>query len=176
MVSLVTSLGNCCTGVFHFQFTMIKDAIATASVVLLVVLSSSGIFNSCLCHSAVFTRKEDAYIGLNSDEQRRTMSRGIYPELAFGTILLQGAVWVLVLLFYRKSTRVFYRTEKELSGEYREEIMEEKRDKRQDEARVEDGNSGQQVQSLETSIHGGNGRQQPDEEPHPESHGGVIQD
>jgi hypothetical protein len=81
----------------HFKMTMIKDAIVMVCAFVLLVLTSCGIFNSCWCVSAEMSRHSDAIVSLDTDEQRREMSKNIYPALAYGTVVIHLIMVYLIL-------------------------------------------------------------------------------
>ena len=84
-----------------------NDSLITIGAILLILLGSSGVFNSCTCVSAVFSRREDAFVALDADEQRRGMSRKIYPILAFSTLICHIFVYIIMRWDHDESRVVF---------------------------------------------------------------------
>jgi hypothetical protein len=96
---------------------LVKDTLIGLPALLTVILVSVGIFNSCWCWSAIYSRgRADAFIALRSDAGRDENSRSRYPALVFANMAMLGVV--VVGLRYGEVNRVRYSRAKMLNSLY----------------------------------------------------------
>jgi hypothetical protein len=98
-------------GKYHYIITMTKDALIGVPILIMVILSSCGLFNSCYCWSAVFSRGEDAQIVLDDADERGVNARTYYPGFVVGCIVLQFAVFLCMLFIIRHGSALYRRDE-----------------------------------------------------------------
>lgn len=83
------------TGKYHWRFVLFKDALIAIPSVLIIFLSSSGLFNSCFCWSGWLTYgKNGARVPLVTDGFYEIKDRTLYPGVVGITIFLQIGVAV----------------------------------------------------------------------------------
>lgn len=87
-------------GKYHWHFTIIKDALVGVPALTVEVLSSCGVFNSCYCWAAVFSRGvANGVVLLDPDEARRHNAGTYYAGFVgacLGVQLLTFGVMVWV--------------------------------------------------------------------------------
>ncbi|KAL2851037.1 hypothetical protein BJY01DRAFT_245246 [Aspergillus pseudoustus] len=98
-------------GVYHYRLTLIKDALIGVPVLGVIVLSSCGIFNSCFCWSALFSRRSGAYVVLDDSEERGLNARTWYPALVAACLGLQMVVFFVMSWVVRRGDMLFGRDE-----------------------------------------------------------------
>ncbi|KAL4880294.1 hypothetical protein BJY04DRAFT_219290 [Aspergillus karnatakaensis] len=104
----VTGLAN---GVYHYRLTLIKDALIGIPVLLIIILSSCGIFNSCFCWSAVFSLRRGAYVVLDDADERNFNASTWYPGLVAACLGLQMLILMIMLFVVRHGSALFRRDE-----------------------------------------------------------------
>lgn len=98
------------TGKYHFYFTIAKDAIIAIPLILLVVLINCGLFNSCWCWSAVYSRgRNRALILLDPNDERQVNAKSIYPGMVGANLGLQFALFLWMLFADRKGGSLLLR-------------------------------------------------------------------
>jgi len=103
----------------HLRIIAVKDFIITWVVLVLILMSSSGIFNSCWCISSIFSRgSANAIVGLDTAAIRRHKSATIWVEMVFGTVGANLLLCAVVRWWYYRSRHVFGRSESELRDEH----------------------------------------------------------
>ena len=82
-------------GKYLWWIVLAKDALIGIPAVLTVILVNVGVFNSCWCWSAIYSRgPADAFIALTSKAGREENTRTMYPTLVFANV---GLLIILVL-------------------------------------------------------------------------------
>lgn len=82
-------------GKYLWRIILVKDTLIGIPALLAVILVNIGIFNSCWCWSAIYSRgREHAFIALSSDAGREENSRLKYPATVFVNV---GLLLILVL-------------------------------------------------------------------------------
>jgi hypothetical protein len=95
------------TGKYHWRFVLFKDAIIAIPSILIIFLSSSGLFNSCFCWSGWFSYgNKGARVSLVTDSFYETEDRTLYPAVVAITIFLQIGVAVGVWLGWRRGLKL----------------------------------------------------------------------
>lgn len=109
-----------CTGKYHFWFILVKDILIGGATIMLVILVQFGIFNSCWCWSAEYSRHSGAFVELDVDEQRRDKAKLEYPALVFGTLFGQFILYLIMRWKDGVYKQVYARSEKQLESAHRE--------------------------------------------------------
>jgi nitrate reductase NapE component len=100
--------------------TIAKDAVFGLSGVLVIVLSSIGIFNTCWCWSGVYSRGiSGAYIDLDPQEEREYNAHHLYPAMVGACLLLQILTYLLMHRIMKPGGIVFRPREEEKMEQYR---------------------------------------------------------
>ncbi|KAF7507869.1 hypothetical protein GJ744_010033 [Endocarpon pusillum] len=94
-------------GKYLWRMILVKDTLLATPVLLAVILVTIGIFNSCWCWSAAYSRgRANAFIALKSDAGREENSRTKYPALVFANV---GLLLILVVgMRYGEGYRLRY--------------------------------------------------------------------
>lgn len=99
-------------GKYHWYFVLIKDAIIGIPSIAIEILSSSGIFNSCYCWSAVFSRGlANGVVILDPENARRHNGKTWYPGFVGACLGLQLLTFVVMLFVSRHGAILFRRNE-----------------------------------------------------------------
>ncbi|KAL4888811.1 hypothetical protein BDV59DRAFT_205797 [Aspergillus ambiguus] len=101
------------TGRYHYVLTVTKDALIGVPMILMVFLSSCGLFNSCFCWSAFFSRTADAHVVLDDSDERAYNSHTFYPGLVSGCLGGQFLIVLWMLRVIRHGSTLFRRDEKQ---------------------------------------------------------------
>ncbi|GAB1213110.1 hypothetical protein ATERTT37_002259 [Aspergillus terreus] len=112
-VTWATWVTGLATGKYHYAMTLTKDALVGVPIVLMVFLSSCGLFNSCFCWSAYFSRKADAHIVLDDSDERARNAHTFYPALVSGCLGAQFLLVAWMLRVIRHGSALFRREEKQ---------------------------------------------------------------
>lgn len=101
------------TGKYLWYVISVKDSIFASITLLAVVFSISGIFNSCWCWSAVYTRgAARAVVYLNPDEKRQENAKTIYPALVVSNLGVMVIIFFIMFFSDRFGRRLLRRDEK----------------------------------------------------------------
>ncbi|KAL5363458.1 hypothetical protein BJX96DRAFT_178087 [Aspergillus floccosus] len=106
------------TGKYHYAMTLAKDALIGVPIVLMVFLSSCGLFNSCFCWSAYFSRKADAHVVLDDSDERARNAHTFYPALVSGCLGAQFLLVIWMLRVIRHGSTLFRREEKQKQADW----------------------------------------------------------
>lgn len=109
-----------CKGKYHFWFMLLKDTLIGGATIMLVILVQFGIFNSCWCWSAEYSRHSGAFVELDVDVQRREKAKLEYPALVFGTLFGQLILYLIMKWKDGLNKQVYSRNEKQLESAHRE--------------------------------------------------------
>ena len=97
----------------QWRLIVYKDAIIAVPCVLVIFLSSAGLFNTCFCWSASFSWGAEAHLPLNTNFQFELNDKTIYPILAGTCVGLQFLVFSLMVWMGWHGLRLMAWTEKE---------------------------------------------------------------
>jgi hypothetical protein len=86
----------------HWNFVIARDLVVAAPIMLIVFLSSAGLFNTCRCWSAELFLKQRACIPMNWEEEYSIMNKRTYPAIAGVCVGLQLIFFILMLVFERR--------------------------------------------------------------------------
>ena len=84
------------TGLYHWHLVLWKDALIGVTSLLMIFLSSSGLFNSCTCSSGYFYHGARAHVPLNADPFYQRKDKTIYPAVVAISLVLQLVVFGLI--------------------------------------------------------------------------------
>jgi hypothetical protein len=90
------------TGKYHWHLILVKDAAIAIPSIVVIFLSSCGLFNSCFCWSGFFYYRDKARVPLNSDPFYQHNDRTIYPAVVAICLFFQCAVFLVVTVVWRK--------------------------------------------------------------------------
>ncbi|KAK4096191.1 hypothetical protein N658DRAFT_519341 [Parathielavia hyrcaniae] len=100
--------------------TIAKDAVFGLAGVLVILLSSVGIFNTCWCWSGVYSRGlAGAYIDLEPEDERLHNAHHLYPAMVGSCLALQVLTYVVMHRVMRPGGVVFRPREEEKMERYR---------------------------------------------------------
>ncbi|KAL2787396.1 hypothetical protein BJX66DRAFT_341217 [Aspergillus keveii] len=119
-ITFVTYTTRLADGVYHYRLTLIKDALIGIPVLGVIVLSSCGIFNSCMCWSALFSRRAGAYVVLDDRDERGFNARTWYPALVAACLGLQMIVFFVMTWMMRHGEVIFGRDEEKKQEDWLE--------------------------------------------------------
>jgi hypothetical protein len=106
-------------GKWHWYFTLVKDALIAIPSLAIVLLTTCGFYNSCVCWSSYFSRgKENAMIILDPNNTRRHNAETIYPGLVGGCLALQLIVFLTVMRLTKRGRALLRRDEKEKTKDF----------------------------------------------------------
>jgi hypothetical protein len=101
------------TGKYHWYFVIVKDTFIAIPSLAMIFLSSSGLFNSCWCWSAVYSRGlSNAVVLLDPDPIRKHNAETIYPGLVGTCIVLQALAFLLMISLSKRGRSLLRRVEK----------------------------------------------------------------
>ncbi|KAK4033594.1 hypothetical protein C8A01DRAFT_19491 [Parachaetomium inaequale] len=100
--------------------TIAKDAMFGLAGVLVIVLSSIGIFNTCWCWSGVYSRgRSGAFIDLDPQGEREYNAHHLYPAMVGACLLLQILTYAVMHRVMKPGGLVFRMREEEKMDQYR---------------------------------------------------------
>lgn len=100
------------TGKYLFTLTLIKDTLIGMCILGIIILQNTGIYNSCFCWSAWFSRGHRAVVFLNPDVERKQNAKSFYPAFVGANLALQFAIFFLMYWTDRHGTSLLRRSEK----------------------------------------------------------------
>ena len=83
---------------------------------MVVILAQFGIFNSCWCWSAEYSRHSGAFVELDVSDQRREKAKLHYPALVFGTLFGQFILYLIMRWKDGVCRQVYSRSEEQLES------------------------------------------------------------
>ena len=101
----------------HWYITIVKDTIIAIPSIVLIFLSSCGLFNSCWCWSGVYSLHDRAHVPLNVADQFQHNDRTIYPTLVGTCLALQFCVFAGMMWVGRRGLRFMRWSEAERQEE-----------------------------------------------------------
>ncbi|KAF1815668.1 hypothetical protein P152DRAFT_464462 [Eremomyces bilateralis CBS 781.70] len=107
------------SGKYHWYLTTAKDAMISLSVLTIVILSSTGLFNTCWCWSAVYSLGIHAHVILDPIDERKHYGLTLYPTLVGICLGLQLFAYISMYLIMRPGAHVFRLSEDEKMANYR---------------------------------------------------------
>lgn len=114
--NLVHSMGV--KGRAHWNIVLVKDAMITIPMVILVFLTTAGLFNSCWCWSAVYSLRGAARVPMNTKRLFEAYNGSTYPIIVSVCIGLQCLAFVTMLYIGRRGWRVMRWSEKKRTEEW----------------------------------------------------------
>ena len=103
---------------WHWRLTLLKDTIFGLGCLVMIFLSSAGLFNTCWCWSERLYYHDQAHVPLNIDGIYVTLEAKNYPMLASVCIVLEGLSFVLMYFGLRKGFKLFRWSEVEITKEF----------------------------------------------------------
>lgn len=94
------------TGKYHWRFILIKDAFIATSSIIVIFLSSSGLFNSCFCWSGIFYYRGSARVPLNINPFYDYKDGTLYPAVVAICLFLQIFTFAVIAISWRNGLRV----------------------------------------------------------------------
>jgi hypothetical protein len=94
------------TGKYHWRFVLIKDACIAISSIIVIFLSSSGLFNSCFCWSGFYYYHGSAHVPLNVNPFYDYKDGTMYPAVVAICLFLQIFTFALIARSWREGLRV----------------------------------------------------------------------
>ncbi|KAI9150691.1 alcohol dehydrogenase [Paramyrothecium foliicola] len=108
------------TGKLAWYLTTVKDAIIAGAVVIVIIVSSIGFFNTCWCWSGVYSRgRDEAYIDLDPISEREYNLHHLYPAMVGACLGLQLVVYMVMHRVMRVGGLVFRPHEDDKMESYR---------------------------------------------------------
>ncbi|KAG4441016.1 hypothetical protein IFR05_003523 [Cadophora sp. M221] len=83
------------------KYIIIKDSFVAACVIILLLASTFGLFNSCWCRSSVYSPGKGRVVRLNPAEAYRLNGKIIYPSIVAVTLFLEICVFWAVMWMER---------------------------------------------------------------------------
>jgi hypothetical protein len=111
-ITWVSNSDSFATGVYHWHFVLYKDGLIGITSLLMIFLSSSGLFNSCFCLSGSFYYRGRSHVSLNSDPFYERKNKTIYPAVVAICLFLQLAVFALIAGIWWNGLQVMRWSEK----------------------------------------------------------------
>ena len=98
IITCIASFQSTMTGRYLWNFILIKDTFIAGSALLLIILTSSGLFNNCSCWSgALVYGRSKASVALNPVSAFNRNDGVIYPAMVATGLFLQISVFILIL-------------------------------------------------------------------------------
>ncbi|KAF8249218.1 hypothetical protein K440DRAFT_677656 [Wilcoxina mikolae CBS 423.85] len=116
---LTWTLGCFLTGKYRWYATLIKDFVIALTIWGLIFSAFVGVFNTCFCWSAWFSRHGGAYIEIKIDDQLEKLSTTTWPALVGLCIGGHGLVVLLMLRGNLHGVQLFSRDESERRESHR---------------------------------------------------------
>ncbi|KAH6706498.1 hypothetical protein BKA61DRAFT_698311 [Leptodontidium sp. MPI-SDFR-AT-0119] len=85
----------------RYKCIIIKDLFVAACVIILLLASTFGIFNSCWCRSSVYSPGKGRVVRLNPTEAYGLNGKVIYPSIVAATLFLEICVFWAVMWLER---------------------------------------------------------------------------
>jgi hypothetical protein len=104
---------------------LIKDSIIGFIGLIIIFLSTAGLFNNCWCWSAYIVRGHNAYVPLNTDDQYNLNAAKIYSIIVSLCIGLQLLFFGGLMYWWRQGLELVRWTETRRRKEWRHETDEE---------------------------------------------------
>ncbi|KAJ3547298.1 hypothetical protein NM208_g1587 [Fusarium decemcellulare] len=97
-----------CKGQLAWYLTVAKDFMLGVPILIVIVSSSIGVFNTCTCWSSVFSlRYSRAYVRLDPISERVYNAHHIYPAMVATCLGLQLVTYALMFRVMRPGAKVF---------------------------------------------------------------------
>ncbi|KAF2268674.1 hypothetical protein CC78DRAFT_439446, partial [Lojkania enalia] len=84
-------------GAAHWHLTLMKDALVAIPFVVLIFLSTCGLFNSCWCWSGPYSLGGKKRVPLNHIPQLNRDFKSTYPIIVVGCLVLECVVFVAMM-------------------------------------------------------------------------------
>jgi hypothetical protein len=94
------------SGKHHWRFILIKDALIALSSILIIFLSSCGLFNSCFCWSGFYGYHGRAHVPLNVNSFYELNDRTKYPAIVSACVFAQLLVFVIIAIIWRHGLKL----------------------------------------------------------------------
>jgi hypothetical protein len=99
-------------GKWHWRFTLIKDALIAVPALAIILLTSCGFYNSCVCWSSYFSRgRANGVVMLDPNNTRRHNAETIYPGLVGACLGLQLILFMLIMRLTKRGRALLRRDE-----------------------------------------------------------------
>ena len=107
-----------------WTWVLIKDAVVAAACVVVIFLSTAGMFNSCYCWSVNLTRKNNPVVPLNTDKSYEENAIKIYSGVVITCIGIQVLFVFAIMWYWSGGLRVVRWSEKDKRTEWAHESEE----------------------------------------------------
>jgi hypothetical protein len=102
----------------HWRLSFWKDVVVAIPSVLLIFLSSVGLFNTCYCWSIEVSEGEGASVPLNAGVEFARLDRKLYPILVSLCMFSQLALYVAIRIVSRRGLKQMAWSEGERQKEF----------------------------------------------------------
>ena len=99
------------TGKHHWYFVLAKDALIAVPTVAVMFLSGSGLFNTCKCWSGYLYYRTPR-VSLNTHPFFTKNDSTLYQYIVWSCLALQGLVFLIIMVRWRKGLEVLRWSEK----------------------------------------------------------------
>lgn len=106
---------------------LVKDCVIGIAALLVIFMSTAGIFNSCYCWTKYVSRGEQAYVPLNTDETYNHHALRLYSIIVGVCIGTQIAFYVVFMIWWRHGLSLIVWTEARRRKEWAHEMTDEVR-------------------------------------------------
>ena len=101
----------------HWYLILTKDAVIAIPCIVVLFLSSAGLFNSCYCWSGVlYLGQSQAHVPLNANEVFEYNNRRLYPGLVAGCLSMQILIFAYIIFIGNRGLKVMRWSGKEKSS------------------------------------------------------------
>lgn len=111
-ITWVSHSKNFATGTYHWHFVLWKDGLIGITSLLMIFLSSSGLFNSCFCVSGFFYYRGGGHVPLNADPFYERKNNTVYPAVVTICLVLELLVFGLITRIWWNGLQVMRWSEK----------------------------------------------------------------
>ena len=106
LITKVSHRASFVTGIYHWYFVLVKDALIAGPSVTIIFLSACGLFNDCNCWGGYLYYRRNGRVALNTHPFFEHKNRTIYP-LIFGVCLAaQFLLLGTIAILWRRGFRV----------------------------------------------------------------------
>jgi hypothetical protein len=117
IITMVTNRHGFATGLYHWHFTLVKDACVAVPSFLIMFLSAVGLFNSCWCWSGPFQYPDTGRVPMPETVYLRN-AKSVYPAIVGLTLLSEVVIVATVMILWRRGLRLLRFTETERKREW----------------------------------------------------------
>lgn len=116
---LTWAISKIATGKYCYYLTFAKDTLIGIPAIFIIIISSIGVFNTCWCWSAVYSRgRSNAFVVLDAEDERVYNLEHIYPAAAGICMAGQLIIYAIMNKIMRAGKILFAITEEEKMERY----------------------------------------------------------